>query len=670
MKGAGARGVRLGARLALLLLAASLASQTYQPTFQQVPIAWGQTGPKVPYSLGNWTYIPSLLLPTYVKEGQISIGANWTYTFTLKEELKYHIYLLGGWINEVEKNRTDYDVLVVDPKGSYESSHTEAAGLPEHLGSTVDDPLYKPTQTGNYSYLILNDPKDSDGTRNATFMVIEHLDTNLWHENKLYLQGREYGEPKTPTAWAYEFNSSSPRIEIKVAVPDTLDMYEARLYLMSNPAIGKGSYLSGMPIPWEPGLYGRTYYDTKYKHTIGGYNLNTTGYRGNALASCEYPGQDMLINYTSPYVGNLLYHLVLIAEYGQGNLSFIIKTDFSKPSFRLQPLGTIVEAGQDVAIQAVVDRSNIAIDSLTLEYSLDNGQVWNSIPMSVQGSSTYLGVIPSQSEGTSVIYKVTAYDKAGNKASQQGSYRTWKRSNLSILSSTESIDGGENITVSGQLEPSFQGLTLSVNYTSPQGIVVTRTVATNSTGGFRDTFTPSKAGAWIVRAGWRGNELYLSTMKNASFFVRRLPVSATFEVDKLETALGDNIVARGVTTPLLRNATFKLILIDANKQKTTLQTKTGQDGSFTASYTPAQTGQLTIQATYDGDEFHEAFAGPIISVKVNPKPNPSFFEAYLLYFLIGGGVAAAIIWFFLFRRLGGKRQSVERRIVRPRLIRR
>ncbi len=49
---------------------------------------------------------------------------------------------------------------------------------------------------------------------------------------------------------------------------------------------------------------------------VGGYNLESKEYRGVAYASCEFYGQDMFLNFTSPFPGKNLYHLVFIGEVG------------------------------------------------------------------------------------------------------------------------------------------------------------------------------------------------------------------------------------------------------------------------------------------------------------------------------------------------------------------
>ena len=86
-------------------------------------------------------------------------------------------------------------------------------------------------------------------------MMIEHVETGRWYSR--YMEGKVDDEPVEKTTWAYEFNASSSPIEVLVDVPDTLDMYEARIYVMTNPK-EKENLLNGMPLPWEDGLYGNT----------------------------------------------------------------------------------------------------------------------------------------------------------------------------------------------------------------------------------------------------------------------------------------------------------------------------------------------------------------------------------------------------------------------------
>ncbi len=273
------------------------------------------------------TYASKPVLPIRINDSQIPIGSNWTLVYDLQANTTYHVYFYGKWINNGSKPKTDYDVYVYNPLGQLESIHTPSAGLPPHLGDNVTYPFFTPKYSGNYSFVIRNNPEGSQAAEAATFMLIQHVETNKWYSQ--FIQGEINNQPLQNTSWAVEFMTASKNIEVEIHVPNTLDMYEARLYLMANPSQGKGTTLNNVSLAWEPGLYGNV------SGFFGGYNLDSQGLRGSAYASCEYPGQDMLINYTSPYGGEALYHLVFIGEVGQGNINFAVKTDFQGPSIDL-----------------------------------------------------------------------------------------------------------------------------------------------------------------------------------------------------------------------------------------------------------------------------------------------------------------------------------------------
>jgi hypothetical protein len=116
-------------------------------------------------SQGNRTYIDKLGLPVNISQSFIEVGQNHTYIYTLNHESQYHVYFYGDWLG----TKTDYDIAVYDPAGFLETYHTESYGLPEHLGTTVQQPFFKPEQDGNYSFLVINDLEDR---RNATDLFV------------------------------------------------------------------------------------------------------------------------------------------------------------------------------------------------------------------------------------------------------------------------------------------------------------------------------------------------------------------------------------------------------------------------------------------------------------------------------------------------------------------
>lgn len=90
-------------------------------------------------TFGNWTYLEKPLFPVSFNESQIPIGQNWSIVSPLLANHSYHVYCYGEWINNGSEPQTDYDIYVYDPSGEMVGYHTESAGLPEHLGISIDE---------------------------------------------------------------------------------------------------------------------------------------------------------------------------------------------------------------------------------------------------------------------------------------------------------------------------------------------------------------------------------------------------------------------------------------------------------------------------------------------------------------------------------------------------
>ncbi len=584
--------------------------------------------PTVPYNIGNWTYVSKPVLPLKINASQIPIGANWTYVYALNANHTYHVYFYGEWINP-DDPKTDYDVFVYNPSGELESYHTEAAGLPEHLGTTVDQPFFTPKQTGNYSFLMKNDPRESQDAEEGTFMLIENIEPNRWYQR--YLMGKVNDQPVENTTWAYEFNTTSKHVEVWIDVSDTLDMYEARLYLMANPSKGMGDLLNAMPLAWEPGLYGDISGD------YGGYNLNSTGFRHtDAMASCEFPGEDMLINYTSSYEENILYHLVLIAEDGVGSLNFTVKTDFEAPSLSIENPIEKAYSNNATTITAYVN-DEFSLKRVLLNYTIDDWATWTSTVMSASQNQTYVGTIPGQPAGVTVKYKILATDIADNHAETQSSYVVKTPTTISIILSNSTIYYGENITVTGLISPS--GATVTLNYTVDD-VVVSKVVSTNSSGFFNDVYMPNKTGFWTVLASWSGNDSYFGASTSyKNFTVNRTPMSIICNISRVQLIIGENVTVFGSVSPVVENMSVGLIFTMPNGSTVERYVYTNSNGTFTASFRPHFIGAWRVQAKFDGDDLRVESQSELVSFLVTD----TWMNQNILYIILG--VVAAIIAF-------------------------
>jgi len=292
--------------------------------------------------------------------------------------------------------------------------------------------------------------------------------------------------------------TDSQRIEVHVRVPDTLDMYEARLYLMANPNAGKGESLNGVPLAWEKGLYG------ELSQIYGGYNLESKELRGMAYASCENYGQNMLINYTAPIKGNSLYHLVFIAEKGEGKIDFLVKTEFGQAGLNLAnpPLRTYPNNATTLTfVSKITDLKNAA-----LNYSINRWQNFTLLEMQLTDNRTCTTTLPSQAAGTTVSYEAKATDALENTLVYRGNYTVKYASQLNLTLKTKEISIGQNITLTGQITPPAENLALSLTFTSENG-TIRQTVYTAEEGIFASSLRPTKEGTWLVQAVFSGDNM-------------------------------------------------------------------------------------------------------------------------------------------------------------------
>jgi len=446
---------------------------------------------------GNWTNVQKPLFPVFINDSQIAIGGNWSIVEPLEAGNCYHVYLYGDWVNTNAFPKTDYNIYVYNPQGILESEHTESAGLPEFLGNMGNGTFFIPSNTGNYTFVISNSPGTSKGTQPATFMAIENIATNKWNEQ--YIEGRKAGAPSSYfTSWAYEFVSDSPKIQVWINVPNTLDMYEARLYAMSNT---QSLLLNNAPLPWEPGLNGNV------SGNVGGYNTDANKYRGVAYASCGNKGEDMFLEYSTTSTEKTLYHLVLIGESGSGNLSFLVKSDFNIAALTpLTPPGRIYPWNQTRVIYAS-NSSNL--ENAVLKYSIDNWNNTQEVQMDITNKSATF-TFPPQKAGTLVQYRILAKDALLNSLSAEGDFTVKQPSMLNITTLKDIHRVGENITVKGLLTGQQSSAPITLQFmTSKETYTVEAITSINGT--FTASFSTNSSGIGTIMASFAGDKSVYSS---------------------------------------------------------------------------------------------------------------------------------------------------------------
>jgi hypothetical protein len=596
----------------------------------------------------GWTYLAKPIVPVYLGAGEIDPGESYRFVCNLEAGAKYHVFFYGNWIDTRPlNNKTDYDIYVYNPLGQLESMHTESAGLPEHLGTTVDAPFFIPQYSGNYTILIKNDIKESKGSQAGTLMIIEHLNCNQWYE--LYVIGKVNNMSIPDTYWAYEFVTTSERVSVLVKVPDPpeayLDMYEAQLYLMANPAAGEGTILNGMPIPEEQCLYGEI-----SSGIYGGYQLDREGLNKiNASASCEYYGQDMTIDYLfsgsqggseaneSQTARQFLYYLALIAEEGEGTIRFMFKTDFVPPSLSI--LNPVEKAYSSESVTIVANASDNlgSLKSVLLNYTVNNWKDWTTLEMTPSENNIYTGKIPVQPGGTTVKYRVTATDLAENVASQTSSYVVKGQTDMIITLSKTVFNSGESVRVNGWI--SYPTATVTLNFVC-QDTQYTKTVIANETGYFSYDYAPEKTGEWTVSASWAGNnECFPCSTGSLSFTAEKIGTSVTCNVDASSIIFGDNLEVSGYIYPAERNMKVTVSFIRPNGTTIEREAYTSLDGSYVViAFTPDVKGEWRVRVSLAGDETYQSST----SNQANFIVSDTWLNENKTYIIITAGAAVAL----------------------------
>jgi len=75
---------------------------------------------------------------------------------------------------------------------------------------------------------------------------------------------------------------------------------------------------------------------------------------------------------------------------------------------------------QSVKVSVNVTDALSQVKNVTLSYTINNGDTWTDLPMNHTVSNLYEAIIPPQEAGTTVRFKIVAYDHAGNNATLGG----------------------------------------------------------------------------------------------------------------------------------------------------------------------------------------------------------------------------------------------------------
>jgi hypothetical protein len=324
----------------------------------------------------------------------------------------------------------------------------------------------------------------------------------------------------------------------------------------------------------------------------------------------------MVIDYNSPVKGKLLYHLVLIAEYGSGTLNFVVQTDFDPPDLQLVDPPSIATANEPTILEvSVADESEI--EAVSLSYTRNVGSTWEEADVDSNGDGRYHGTIRGVGPGTVVEYVFEAEDVMGNLGEVRGGYTAMGDSTLEIEVRERDVLGGEEVEVRGQLRPWERDVVVSYSEGDDE---YNFTVATDVFGLFSHAFRPESTGEWLVYADYKGDEDYHPvTSEKLNFTVSSLSPGLTCKVSKERVELGKSVTVSG-DFGLEKAGVIVEITLKGKDRIDTLRATTASYGNYSTDFEPGSKGEWSILANVKSDGLmYEGASSEAVKLKVvNP----------------------------------------------------
>jgi hypothetical protein len=477
------------------------------------------------------------------------------------------------------------------PSGAPFSSHTESAGLPEQVSTDDNHHYFVPEQSGEYTFRIVNDERDSENDETAILMVLEHVEVNT--EYSQFLEGRDSNDNEVLyTGWAFEFNTSAPEIRIFVDVPSLLDMYEARLFAMAKPESDIGYSLYGIGAPFGD-------FFNEFSGEYGGYNTYSQGDRNiEAMDSGEYSGQDLEFIYDAPTSENgsdVFYYLVLIAEHGQGTIDFVVQTDFEPPVISLDPPEIGIE-GEDTEITVTID-DDTELDEVWIEYSTDEGETWRKKDLSEKGDG-YSCELGSLLAGDFVEFTIYAEDAFGNIGSIESGFQVKRIISLECFVADKNIYGDESARITGS--SNLDSAQIRLQFARGETIE-SFLVTTDENGGINFNFDPPLLGDWSFQALFEGSETEFRAFSNfVNFTVDSRETYISGFLSDSQVKKSEPITVSGSVIPKIPGLTVEVLFVSSVSHVETVATSA--EGTFNCTYEPAELGVWSVMAKV-GDGF-------------------------------------------------------------------
>ena len=222
---------------------------------------------------------------------------------------------------------------------------------------------------------------------------------------------------------------------------------------------------------------------------------------------------------------NLVVWYPWLAPWGDMEIDIVDwGTPSSESSISMSTSSNKPSLGENVVVSGFIYPAH-PNSKLTLIYTMPNGTILTRNIITKALGEFEDVITPSMAGNWSVRASWSGdYDHKGAE-SQELSFLVLKaRTSLSLSTSKGNVREGEEITISGSINPPLAGIALTLTFERPDGTNFTERILTNMDGSFSYTFTLEDVGKWSVYASWPGNNNYKGAISpTISFIVEKPP---------------------------------------------------------------------------------------------------------------------------------------------------
>jgi hypothetical protein len=215
-------------------------------------------------------------------------------------------------------------------------------------------------------------------------------------------------------------------------------------------------------------------------------------------------------------------------------------------------------------------------------------------------------------------------------------------STISITISPSTIDFGENTTISGVIDPPRStNVTLLYRLQGETEWKNLTIAPTNNKGTYSYNWTPPKAGDYIIRASWPGDENTLPASQTGTLIVNKAVPTITINVYPTQVTLGSNVTINGTISLTTLGINFNITIqyrLQEDVEWTQLATvQTDTLGQYTHLWRPDKEGIYELRAIWLGDQNTHPAESEHKTVKVEAQP------IEIVPYIVAGIVIVAII---------------------------